>query len=177
MGSMRFNTGTFTFHRNSDQRTAGHQTFTMRFYHSSWTHSYQTSAVATATVKDIDAVADPGFLMRGSPTLGCANLLFGKSFDENCMKMKRITERRELPPPPPPTPGICQWPKRKVRIKHDTTRRIGNILFRQCFPRITRRGSYRFHHWVIPGFIEGGGHQESAPPWFNNTVLIFHAVF
>ena len=112
MGSMRFNTGTFTFHRNSDQRTAGHQTFTMRFYHSSWTHSYQTSAVATATVKDIDAVADPGFLMRGSPTLGCANLLFGKSFDENCMKMKRITERRELPPPPPP-PGSANGQSEK----------------------------------------------------------------
>ena len=43
-------------------------------------------------------VVDPGFLR------GCANLLFGKNFAENCMKMKEYGPRRKSPLPTAPSP-------------------------------------------------------------------------
>ena len=39
-------------------------------------------------------MADPGFPRRGRQAQTGANLLFGKIFDENCMKIKHIGLRR-----------------------------------------------------------------------------------
>ena len=53
------------------------------------------------------SVADPGFLRWGpTPRGGSANLLFGKIFLENCMKMKEIGPREGGIPGPP---WVCQW--------------------------------------------------------------------
>ena len=55
-------------------------------------------------------MADPRFPRRGgrgaTPVLG-RNLLFGKIFAENCMKMKKI-EPREASLPPPLDPSMVK---------------------------------------------------------------------